>query len=78
MLPQRSARRSRATKLRVVKITMRCYQLPHICPAAHGLFGRPAGTFLIHPGLLGKSSIARGSGPRFKGRPTRARALRTG
>jgi hypothetical protein len=31
---------------------MLCYQLAHISPAAHGLFARHAGTFLIHPGLF--------------------------
>jgi hypothetical protein len=31
---------------------MLCYQLAHISPAAHGLFARHAGTFLIHPCLL--------------------------
>jgi hypothetical protein len=36
---------------------MLCYQLAHISPAAQGLFARHAGTFLIHPGLLGKSCL---------------------
>jgi hypothetical protein len=36
---------------------MLCYQLAHISLAAHGLFARHAGTFLIHPGLLGKDCL---------------------
>jgi hypothetical protein len=36
---------------------MLCYQLPQVCPAAHGLFARHGGTFLIHPGLLGKECL---------------------
>jgi hypothetical protein len=36
---------------------MLCYQLPHVCPAAHGLFARHAGAFLIHPCLLGKDYL---------------------
>ena len=31
---------------------MLCYQLARVSPAAHGLFARHGGTFLIHPGLL--------------------------
>jgi hypothetical protein len=36
---------------------MLCYQLPHVCPAAHGLFARHAGTFWIHPCLLDKACL---------------------
>jgi hypothetical protein len=36
---------------------MFCYQIPHISPTAHGLFARHAGTFLIHPCLLGKDCL---------------------
>ena len=36
---------------------MLCYQLPHVCPAAHGLFARHAGTFWIHPCLLGQDYL---------------------
>ena len=36
---------------------MLCYQLTDISPAAHGLFARHAGTFLIHPCLLGKGCL---------------------
>ena len=36
---------------------MLCYQLAHVSPAAHGLFARHAGTFLIHPCLLGKDYL---------------------
>ena len=36
---------------------MLCYQLAHVSPAAHGLFARHAGTFLIHPCLLGKDCL---------------------
>jgi hypothetical protein len=36
---------------------MLCYQLPQVCPAAHGLFARHGGTFLIHPGLLGNNCL---------------------
>ena len=36
---------------------MLCYQLTGVSPAAHGLFARHAGTFLIHPCLLGKDCL---------------------
>ena len=36
---------------------MLCYQLAHVSPAAHGLFARHAGAFLIHPCLLGKGCL---------------------
>jgi hypothetical protein len=43
---------------------MLCYQLPHVCPAAHGLFARHAGTFWIHPCLLGKDYLQDALGQR--------------
>lgn len=36
---------------------MLCYQLAHVSPAAHGLFARYAGAFLIHPCLLGNDCL---------------------
>lgn len=36
---------------------MLCYQLTDLSPAVHGLFARHAGTFLIHPCLLGNGRL---------------------